>query len=69
MEYLRWPIATPGFINEMRKVAMKLHTKEQAPKEGGKAAPAQPQAVRAHDAAAKSHAVPQRFMPGGVHTT
>jgi hypothetical protein len=29
----------------MRKVAMKLHTKEQAPKEGGKAAPAKPQAV------------------------
>ncbi len=24
-----------GFINEMRRVAMKLHTKDQAPKEGG----------------------------------
>lgn len=33
-----------GFINEMRKVAMKLHTREQAPKEGGTAAPAKPQA-------------------------
>ncbi len=30
-----------GFIAEMRKVAMKLHTKEQAPKEGGKEAPKQ----------------------------
>ncbi|GFR51806.1 hypothetical protein Agub_g14265 [Astrephomene gubernaculifera] len=28
-----------GFIAEMRKVAMKLHTKEQAPKEGGKETP------------------------------
>ncbi|EFJ47062.1 hypothetical protein VOLCADRAFT_92469 [Volvox carteri f. nagariensis] len=30
-----------GFIAEMRKVAMKLHTKEQAPKEGGKEVPKQ----------------------------
>lgn len=30
-----------GFIAEMRKVAMKLHTKDQAPKEGGKEAPKQ----------------------------
>ncbi|KAG2492474.1 hypothetical protein HYH03_009139 [Edaphochlamys debaryana] len=30
-----------GFIAEMRKVAMKLHTREQAPKEGGKEAPKQ----------------------------
>jgi len=30
-----------GFVAEMRKVAMRLHTKEQAPKEG-KAAPKQP---------------------------
>lgn len=28
-----------GFVNEMRKVAMKLHTKEQAPKEGQQEAP------------------------------
>ncbi|PNH11075.1 Heme oxygenase 3, chloroplastic, partial [Tetrabaena socialis] len=28
-----------GFIAEMRKVAMKLHTKDQSPKEGGKDAP------------------------------
>jgi len=28
-----------GFINEMRRVAMKLHTKDQAPKEGGVEAP------------------------------
>lgn len=32
-----------GFIAEMRKVAMKLHTKEQAPREGGVEAP-KPQA-------------------------
>eukprot|EP00198_Chlamydomonas_reinhardtii_P013246 XP_001702583.1 heme oxygenase [Chlamydomonas reinhardtii] len=30
-----------GFIAEMRKVAMKLHTKDQAPKEGEKEAPKQ----------------------------
>ncbi|KXZ53880.1 hypothetical protein GPECTOR_6g798 [Gonium pectorale] len=30
-----------GFVAEMRKVAMKLHTKEQAPKEGQKEAPKQ----------------------------
>lgn len=28
-----------GFVGEMRAVAMKLHTKEQAPKEGGIEAP------------------------------
>mmetsp|Transcript_13341 Transcript_13341/g.32593 ORF Transcript_13341/g.32593 Transcript_13341/m.32593 type:complete len:273 (-) Transcript_13341:586-1404(-) len=33
-----------GFINEMRMVAMKLHTKDQAPKEGGKEAAPKPQA-------------------------
>lgn len=31
-----------GFINQMRIVAMKLHTREQAPKEGGVEAPKQP---------------------------
>ena len=31
-----------GFVEEMRFVAMKLHTKDQAPKEGGKAAAPQP---------------------------
>eukprot|EP00879_Flechtneria_rotunda_P010934 GHRR01011425.1.p1 GENE.GHRR01011425.1~~GHRR01011425.1.p1 ORF type:complete len:268 (+),score=57.00 GHRR01011425.1:50-853(+) len=30
-----------GFVGEMRRVAMKLHTKEQAPKEGGIEAPKQ----------------------------
>lgn len=33
---------TAGFVEEMRFVAMKLHTKDQAPKEGGKAASPQP---------------------------
>lgn len=33
---------TTGFVEEMRFVAMKLHTKDQAPKEGGKAAAPQP---------------------------
>lgn len=28
-----------GFVGEMRAVAMKLHTREQAPKEGGIEAP------------------------------
>ena len=32
----------PGFVEEMRFVAMKLHTKDQAPKEGGKEAAPQP---------------------------
>lgn len=31
-----------GFVEEMRFVAMKLHTKDQAPKEGGKEAAPQP---------------------------
>lgn len=31
-----------GFVEEMRFVAMKLHTKDQAPKEGGKEASPQP---------------------------
>lgn len=31
-----------GFINEMRIVAMKLHTRDQAPKEGQQEAPKQP---------------------------
>ena len=31
-----------GFVEEMRFVAMKLHTKDQAPKEGGKEAAKQP---------------------------
>lgn len=33
---------TTGFVEEMRFVAMKLHTKDQAPKEGGKEAAPQP---------------------------
>lgn len=36
----------PGFVGEMRAVAMKLHTREQAPKEGGTEAPKRAQAVR-----------------------
>ena len=37
------PVAkTTGFVEEMRFVAMKLHTKDQAPKEGGKEAAPQP---------------------------
>ena len=31
-----------GFVEEMRFVAMKLHTKDQSPKEGGKEAAPQP---------------------------
>ncbi len=31
-----------GFVEEMRFVAMKLHTKDQAPKEGGQKAAEQP---------------------------
>lgn len=31
-----------GFVEEMRFVAMKLHTKGQSPKEGGKEAAPQP---------------------------
>ena len=34
-----------GFVNEMRKVAMKLHTREQAPKEGQQEAAPRPKAV------------------------
>lgn len=34
-----------GFVNEMRMVAMKLHTREQAPKEGQQQAAPQPKAV------------------------
>ncbi len=38
-----------GFVEEMRFVAMKLHTKDQAPKEGGKEAAPQPfQKVNLH---------------------
>ena len=38
-----------GFIGEMRAVAMKLHTRDQAPKEGGQAASPKPMpTVRAH---------------------
>lgn len=33
------PSANKGFVMEMRKVAMKLHTKEQAPKEGERKPP------------------------------
>ena len=35
-------IPAAGFVEEMRFVAMKLHTKDQAPKEGGKEAAKQP---------------------------
>ena len=35
-------VCTAGFVEEMRFVAMKLHTKDQAPKEGGKEAAPQP---------------------------
>lgn len=42
-----------GFINQMRMVAMKLHTKEQAPKEGGQEAPPKPQVVSAAQARAQ----------------
>lgn len=38
--------ASTGFVGEMRAVAMKLHTREQAPKEGGVEAPKRAQAVR-----------------------
>jgi heme oxygenase len=41
--------APAGFINEMRMVAMKLHTKEQAPKEGGIESPPKPQPVSDRD--------------------
>ena len=34
--------STSGFVEEMRFVAMKLHTKDQAPKEGGKEASEHP---------------------------
>jgi heme oxygenase (biliverdin-producing, ferredoxin) len=37
------PRSPAGFVGEMRKVAMKLHTREQAPKEGGTDAPKPPQ--------------------------
>lgn len=40
------PAAPPGFVGEMRAVAMKLHTREQAPKEGGIESPKPKQAVR-----------------------
>jgi hypothetical protein len=40
------PVAPAGFVGEMRAVAMKLHTREQAPKEGGIESPKPKQAVR-----------------------
>lgn len=40
-------VAAAGFVGEMRAVAMKLHTREQAPKEGGTDAPKRQQAVSA----------------------
>lgn len=40
------PASLAGFINEMRMVAMKLHTKEQAPKEGQAQAAPKPKTVR-----------------------
>ena len=35
-------VVPSGFVEEMRFVAMKLHTKDQAPKEGGKEASKHP---------------------------
>ena len=35
-------LLSAGFVEEMRFVAMKLHTKDQAPKEGGKEAAPKP---------------------------
>ena len=42
MQYISHTRMPAGFVEEMRFVAMKLHTKDQAPKEGGKEAAPQP---------------------------
>ena len=47
-----------GFVEEMRFVAMKLHTRDQAPKEGGQPASPQPmQSVSAPDDTCRSFLV------------
>lgn len=49
MIFLPCLILFAGFVEEMRFVAMKLHTKDHAPKEGGKEAAPQPfQRVNLH---------------------
>lgn len=53
-----------GFVEEMRFVAMKLHTKDQAPKEGGKEAAPQPfQKVQSTDCLCCCHAA-HNSLPG-----
>jgi hypothetical protein len=47
-----------GFIAEMRTVAMKLHTKDQAPKEGGQEPPKPQQVVRIAPAPTGAPAAP-----------